>query len=182
MKPYLFLDVDGVLNARVFPYQEHLLVVDTAAVPKNAFTQTFSAATVELRVDIPNAYSAWLAELAGVYQLVWATTWEHLANVHLAPLLELDPLPVVELSALAPTYREVKRDATGAWKWRNLAAFAGAHPFAFVDDHAADEARDHPLTPGRSQGVLAVTYGLERAHVDALLAFAAGLAGCSLPG
>ena len=84
---------------------------------------------------------------------------------------------MVELSVLAPAYLEVKWDAIGAWKWRNLMAFAGTHPFGFVDDHAADDAQDHPLLPGRNQGVQAVTYGLERAHLDALLSFAAGLPG-----
>jgi hypothetical protein len=40
-------------------------------------------------------HADWLRELAGTYELVWATTWEHHANTHIAPLLELPALPVV---------------------------------------------------------------------------------------
>jgi len=48
------------------------------------------------------SHSAWLRELSGVYDLIWATTWEHDANKHIAPRLGLPPLPVVEFSAYRP--------------------------------------------------------------------------------
>jgi hypothetical protein len=173
MKPLLFLDVDGVLNVRIMPFQEHQVEVATAELPTNAFTNSFSGDTVTLSVRFPNAYSTWLAELAAVYELVWATTWEHMANKHLSPLLELPELPVVELSANPPNPEEVRRDYVAEWKWRNLELVAGNRPFAFIDDQAARVAANYPLTPGAQRGALFIEYGLTREHVDALLAFAA---------
>jgi hypothetical protein len=175
MKPYLFLDVDGVLNVRIMPYQEHAIEVDADLVPQNAFTRRFSGPSVTFNVRLPNSYSGWLAELAAVYELAWATTWEHLANTYLSPLLELGELPVVELSAHPPNPEEVRRDYVAEWKWRNLELFADGRPFAFVDDMAARVAANYPLTPGASRGALCVEYGLTREHVDALLAFAVAI-------
>ncbi|MGW4805096.1 hypothetical protein [Kitasatospora sp. NPDC004272] len=61
---------------------------------------------------------------------VWATTWEHEANLWVAPLLGLPPLPVIEepddaAEALPPGVH---------WKAPLLVAHAGGGAFAWVDD------------------------------------------------
>ena len=175
MKPFLFLDVDDVLNVKIAPYQEHLIEVVTADMPRHAFISHFSEPTVTLSVCFPNRYEAWLAELAEVYELVWATTWEHLANRHLAPLLGLDPLPVVEFTE-PPRFSEVKHGDPAPWKWRHLVEYASGRPFVFVDDGALVLSLDYPLAAGCAKAALFVEYGLQRSDVDRLLDFAATLA------
>jgi hypothetical protein len=168
MKPYLFLDVDGVLNYRRMPYSQYDIEVATAEMAKNAFTNSFSDEYVTLSVHLHAPLDAWLAELAEVYELAWATTWEHLANKHIAPLLGLGQLAVVEFSGEpARPFEEA-----ASWKWRSLVRFAGERPFAFVDDQADRIAYAHPLREGVTQGVLCTPYGLQRSDVDTLLAFA----------
>jgi hypothetical protein len=83
-RPLLYLDIDGVLNP---------------VCPTAAFT---AHDILDYTVLLCDDHPAWLRELADMYTLVWATTWEHDANRHIAPLLGLDPLPVVELSGYRP--------------------------------------------------------------------------------
>ncbi|MFF3597047.1 HAD domain-containing protein [Kitasatospora indigofera] len=63
-KPLLFLDVDGVLN----PAAPH---------PDAGFE---AHALLGYRVLLSARHADWLRELAGGYQLVWATTWEEEAT------------------------------------------------------------------------------------------------------
>ncbi|QKW22899.1 hypothetical protein HUT16_30825 [Kitasatospora sp. NA04385] len=81
---------------------------------------------------------------------VWATTWEHEANVCVAPLLGLPRLPVLEEpdDAEAP-YRPGARPPGVHWKTPLLVEHAGGAAFAWVDDEigAADRewvAAHHP--------------------------------------
>ncbi|MFJ7275280.1 HAD domain-containing protein [Kitasatospora sp. NPDC098663] len=68
-KPLLFLDVDGVLN----PVCPH---------PDAGFdTHTLFGYSVLLSAR----HGAWLRELAGTYELVWATTWKNVPPLHLVP-------------------------------------------------------------------------------------------------
>lgn len=73
-----------------------------------------------------------LADDTGL-ELVWATTWTHLANALVAPAIGLPPLPVIEFPET-----DFDRDAgwlpDGNWKWRAVAAFAGGRPLAWLDD------------------------------------------------
>ncbi len=70
-KPLLFLDVDGVLN----PVCPH---------PGAGFdAHTLLGYTVLLSAR----HGSWLRELAGTYELVWATTWENALTLHLVPYL-----------------------------------------------------------------------------------------------
>ncbi|MFH8983286.1 HAD domain-containing protein [Streptomyces varsoviensis] len=155
-RPLLFLDIDGVLNP-VLP------------------TPGFSAHdllgfTVLLSVD----HADWLRELSGAYDLVWATTWEHEANRHIAPLLELPSLPVVEFTGYRPQPGDPRlpaRELFEGRKWAPLLRFAAGRPFAWIDDvipsrlvRRARLRRDRlllPIDPG---------HGLTRGHVDHLLA------------
>jgi hypothetical protein len=176
MKPLLFLDVDGVLNCRVMPFHEYLVTANASEVAKNGFTKQPSGDTIDYTVRFNAHYPDWLEELGGAYQLVWATTWEKLANKLLGPLLGLPELEVVEFSAYP---RDMYMEAMGLvaeWKWDCLVKYAVDRPFVFVDDQAERVAREYPLKPGVPQSALFVEYGLTRDNVDQLLAHAATLA------
>jgi len=173
-KPILFLDVDDVLNARRYPFAEHVLDVKTADMARNPFTNSFSGDTVSLTVCIPNVYSLWLSELEEEFELVWATTWEGLANTHISPLLGLGELEVVEFSQWEATLDEVRSGDPAAWKWARLVLYAKDRPFVFVDDRADSLARERPLESSQ-QAALWVEYGLERDHVEKLLAWSRDL-------
>ncbi|KOX17915.1 hypothetical protein ADK67_37630 [Saccharothrix sp. NRRL B-16348] len=73
-----------------------------------------------------------LADDTGL-ELVWATTWMHLANTLVAPAIGLPELPVIEFPET-----DFDRDdgwlPDGNWKWRAVAAFAGGRPLAWLDD------------------------------------------------
>ncbi|MBL1100716.1 HAD domain-containing protein [Streptomyces coffeae] len=154
-RPLLFLDIDGVLNP---------------VLPAEGFT---AYTILDFTVLLSATHADWLRELSERYELVWATTWEHEANRHIAPLLALPPLPVVEFSG----YQEQPGDPklpilellTGR-KWAPILRHAAGRPFAWVDDVMPERLvrrsrwrRDQllvPVEPGR---------GLRRHHVDRLL-------------
>src|SRR4051794_17405699 len=113
-RPLLLLDFDGPLNpyrARKPPtgYERHE-IVEGAKIWSVLLNQQHG---VELNA------------LADVFQLVWATSWEHGANRLLAPLLGLpDDLPVIVWPEGA------RKSATGqvrpqAWKTPYLADWIG---------------------------------------------------------
>lgn len=82
-RPLLYLDVDGVLNPLAPSDPARFVRHETGGPAVRLFPE----------------HGEWLRELSARYELVWATTWEHLANEHLGPLLGLPELPVVEFSA-----------------------------------------------------------------------------------
>lgn len=173
MKPLLFLDLDDVLNIRVAPYDEYLVEVATDDLPTGPFINEFAGPCVELSICVPRAYPAWLSELSEVFELVWATTWEHAANRYISPLLGLPELPVVKHSALLPRFSEVKSGQPALWKIRSILDFAGSRPFAFVDDRAYGlDSWLEAVAPELTTLVLVPERGLTRAHVDELVSFA----------
>lgn len=82
-------------------------------------------------------YGRWLTYLADYGELIWATSWEHLANTHIGPEIGLPQLPVIEL---------------GLDKIPAVAAYAADRPLVWIDDvfgrapHAVEWAADRPDT------------------------------------
>jgi hypothetical protein len=119
-RPLLLLDVDGVLN----PYggecpagfTEHVL---------------FPAEIEPVRVCVE--HGEWIAELAGAYEVVWATAWGEEANRLLAPLLGVPRLPVVPFPQ-PPFPADLKVPA--------IDALAGDRPAAWIDDLLGPAAYD----------------------------------------
>ncbi|MEU6850291.1 HAD domain-containing protein [Actinacidiphila alni] len=155
-RPLLFLDVDGVLNP-VLPSP------DFAAHDILASTVLLSA-----------RHGAWLRELADVYDLVWATTWEHEANRHISPRLGLPQLPVVEIAGYLPlpgdpVLRETERYS--ARKWAPILRHAAGRPFAWTDDMIPRRlVRQTRYRTDRLLLPVNPAHGLPRAHVNRLLA------------
>ncbi|MFG2141550.1 HAD domain-containing protein [Streptomyces sp. NPDC048650] len=154
-RPLLFLDIDGVLNP---------------VLPTPGFTaHDLLDHTVLLSVDHAN----WLRELAAVYDLVWATTWEHHANTHIAPLLELPELPVVEFTGYLSRPDDPRFEGPEsllARKWAPILRYAAGRPFAWVDDVMPDSlVRRGRRRPDRLLVPVDPAHGLHRRHVDRLL-------------
>ncbi|WP_377272613.1 HAD domain-containing protein [Peterkaempfera sp. SMS 1(5)a] len=166
-KPLLYLDIDGVLNpARPDPYDgfdAHTLL---------GYTVLLSA-----------GHGRWLRELAVCYELVWATTWEDDANLHIAPLLGLPVLPVVRLSGYRPQPGDPRvplMELFSARKWAPILRHAAGRPFAWLDDVIPPRlVRRSWLRRDRLLLRVDPQEGLSRWHVDRLLARppAAGLLG-----
>jgi len=89
-QPLLLLDVDGVINDKAClrgaerPWRHRVLEV---------------AGT---RVCLPAYMPALIRYLALATDVWWCTSWRHLANRHLAPLLGIDPRPVLDANLPDP--------------------------------------------------------------------------------
>lgn len=160
-RPLLFLDIDGVLSP---------------AAPSDPESYTEHTVDDVLRFRVSVRYGAWLGELARHYELVWASTWEHLANEHLGPLLGLPELPVVEFSAYERQQGDPRHPVVQLFemrKWAPILRYADGRPFAWVDDVIPVRIR-RQAWPYR--GILLVPVdpeeGLTRPDVDRLLAWA----------
>ncbi|AJT68839.1 hypothetical protein T261_7240 [Streptomyces lydicus] len=154
-RPLLFLAVDGVLNP---------------VLPSPGFTaHRLLEHTVLLSAD----HTDWLYELSATYDLVWATAWEHHANTHIAPLLELPRLPVVEFTGHPARPEDLQfegPESPPAPKWAPILRFADGRPFAWVDDVMPDGlVRRNRWRPDRLLIPVDPAHGLRRHHVDRLL-------------
>ena len=109
-KPLLLLDVDGVL----FPFRN--------ASPPPGYLLVESA---ESTVWIKASHGEALRNLSSLFELVWATTWEHKANQIIGPALGLDQLPVIE-------FNEGRAGET--WKLPAVRRYVGDRPFVWIDD------------------------------------------------
>jgi hypothetical protein len=166
-KPTLYLDVDGVLNSCV-GNNEYNVAILGEDVPKSPFTRAVEPGeTLNLKLRIADEIPGLLDQLKGSFDFVWATTWEHLANKHVGPLVGLPEIPYVEHSSYPVKMSFSQAD----WKLQGIENHARG-PWAWVDDNAWRflNRQEWPdvliLAPDSS-------LGLQQEHVDMLLEFAA---------
>ncbi|MFF1820997.1 HAD domain-containing protein [Kribbella sp. NPDC058245] len=119
MRPLLLLDVDGPLN----PYR-------AKAIPPGYVRHEIVEGEKTWVVLLNPQHGVELNTLAGSFELVWATTWEHGANRLLGPLLGLPELPVI----IWPPRESMTRTRRGSWKTPYIAEWAADRAFAWVDD------------------------------------------------
>jgi hypothetical protein len=150
VRPLLLLDVDGV-----------------GCPLGNAAPDQVPIASTYVSLSHHRLLPGWLAELAELFELVWATTWEHDANELLAPLLGLPDLPVIRfVGTVVGPGETVKLPA--------IRRFVGDRAFAWVDDRLGVDATawaTHRLAPTLLRDI-DPGLGLARCDIDALLAFA----------
>lgn len=132
-RPLLYLDVDGPLNPyaakpekRPAGYETHRL---TPAAWLERHPNMPPARVKPLRVWLNPAHGPALLALTDVFELVWATTWEHEANTMIGPLIGLPELPVAEF----PGTKRFGPEGT-FFKTAPLIEYAAGRPFAWVDD------------------------------------------------
>ncbi|MFQ5968727.1 MAG: hypothetical protein ACE5MI_14175 [Acidimicrobiia bacterium] len=152
-KPYLLIDVDGVLA----PFGP--------GVKPSGFSRYTVAGEGEHRVWLNRAHGAWLSALHQRYELVWATGWGRQAAQLIAPILELPPMAVIEFS---------RSPALGAaWKLPDVVAFVGDTPTAWIDDDL--DALAGQWAAHRSSPTLLIkpdrAVGLTRHHIKQLIDF-----------
>ncbi|GAA2194030.1 hypothetical protein [Micromonospora lupini] len=124
VKPWLLLDIDGVLN----PVGDH---ADRGFTPHD-----LHGYQVQLNPEHGVLLNA--LDREGLVELRWATTWNDAANAYVAPVVGLaDPLPVLVIDrALAgPVPFGVN------WKAASVLAEADGMPFAWLDDFFTDPDR-----------------------------------------
>lgn len=114
MKPLLLLDIDGVLC----PYD-------------SAWPNELERIPGHRYAFYNPRHSIYLKELAGIYDLAWASMWMNDANVVLAPLYDLEPLPFVNFTARF-SYDKFKTAQT--FKLDAVQRFVEDRPMVWVDD------------------------------------------------
>jgi hypothetical protein len=119
-RPFLLIDVDGVLN----PLAQAPGHVPAGYVPHDVDG---------LRVLLSTDHGIWLSDLASSYDLVWATSWEHDADRLIAEAVGLPRgLPVISFAA------------QDGWtnKLPDIIRYVGDRPLAWIDDQPGAEVRD----------------------------------------
>jgi Swiss Army Knife RNA repair-like protein len=176
-KPFLLVDVDGVLSlfgSRGAAARRPHAGADLAAL--DPIEGAFHA------IDgIPHFLSstaaAHLLELELCFELVWASGWEEKADEHLPRLLGLPRgLPFIAFSRRTPAGA---RTTHAHWKLEAVSAYVGERPLAWVDDafnpacHEWAERRDAPTLLVST----APEHGLTAREAQTLLRWAAELRG-----
>lgn len=160
MTPYLFLDVDGVLNAgkrRLEGGWTDWRRIKIRDVPRG---DVASGVLDDFVLRLSKTMCAALATLP--VEIHWATTWEHLANERLYWHTGLNDYPVA--------CRRRLREGHG-WKWEDIRLMleADPRPVIWLDDECIpEEAGDWCEANGIPYLFIAPDeeVGLTRAHVD----------------
>lgn len=166
-KPFLLMDVDGVLNCVGSKLVEF----------EDEFQKEWRMRL--LMIQIPVGTKDRLHRLAEVFEMHWATMWEDSANIDLHPYLGfVDPWPFIEWDSHQKQLLRAGLLMEESWKLLDIKRYVGEdQPFAWVDDDIQEDARVWVAQrPGPS--LLLQTnedMGLTEVHVSLLLEFAEGL-------
>jgi hypothetical protein len=163
-RPLLLLDVDGPLAPHRAPglltgYQRHHI------------TEGDRAWDVQLNRE----HGVLLQGMTDVFDLVWATGWEHGANRLLAPRIGLPELPTITWP-----WAEIELGRGPlCWKTPYVADWVGARSFAWIDDELSERDREYFAAVDRIGPHLLHTVdpaiGLTAADCDTVRAWAARL-------
>ena len=169
-KPYLFLDVDGVISLYGFREGYGLAAGDA---PFEGCPPGRLCAINGVLHYISTGCAGHLARLGQHYELIWATGWEETANEYLPHLLGL-PAHLPHLS-----FDGRVRPGAAHWKVDAIGDFAGNRPLAWIDDNVDDSC--HAWARARPAPTLIVETvrheGMREHHVEHLVSWAEGLGG-----
>ncbi len=121
-RPWLLIDVDGVLNP--------LVVADGFDIHE---LTPIGWTRPPLHVQLTPRHGEWINALTDVFDLAWATTWEDSANLLIGPIVGLPELPVVHFAFDAP-----RRIWGICAKTPGVAEWVGKRPFVWMDDDISD--------------------------------------------
>lgn len=135
-KPWLLIDVDGVLNP------EPLIRRSVKEVPPEFAERGFELHKIKpkgftrfFQVGLSPEHGRMLLAMQDVFQLGWATTWEDEANTKIGPKIGLPKLPYAKVSERGDKAQGVRE-------------LVGNTPFAWLDDlhywHGGSEFTDDP--------------------------------------
>jgi len=172
IRPLLYLDVDGVLNpepASINPPRRPVGFVTHRARPKGFEARL---GVKPLRLWLNPDHGSWLLQLP--VELVWATTWEHDANVWVAPHIGLPRLDVVEFGK-GPV---MPRRGQPIWKTEHVVKHACGRPFVWIDDMLG--MADNEYVKENHNGLSLLIRpnpieGLLQTHLDTVRTWAEGL-------
>lgn len=144
-EPVVALDVDGVISAYAMDPDSLLpgwerIVVDVPAdkIPFSPFLPRNlpENSSIEMPLTInPGLHGPWIEDLRKRVNLVWASTWEEMANYVLCPLLGIKPLPVgISYFDEPPRIEHFKHPNPPEWKARTLSRKFSNHEICWIDD------------------------------------------------
>ena len=185
-KPFAFLDVDGVFNPDVHmrdynnTHSKHRRRLNAGGYVMHHISMPVHDGGREptekvYPVLLSSAHRVWLEDLSEVFEPVWATTWQSLANLHVLPRLGWTGgmFPVVEFQPRPDVFRaeweKQNRARRGSWKLDRLMEYAGGRPFWFFDDQTNryDQAVLDAVYPGKARvRHVPPSYGWDRRMVD----------------
>jgi hypothetical protein len=158
-KPFLLIDVDGVLNP-------------LAVRPEGDVPSGFVAYDLDgFRVFLAREHGSWLTGLSVDFDLVWATSWEHDADRLIAERVGLPRgLPVITFESSQTGWMK---------KLPDVIRFVGDRPVAWIDDDLGPDEYDWASSRAVSTLLIQPDHrvGLTPAHIDRLRSFALGLRG-----
>ncbi|WP_084546416.1 HAD domain-containing protein [Glycomyces arizonensis] len=158
-QPLLFLDVDGT----VIPFSQN--GSGSAETARDAYLARIDPELGRRLAALPCA-------------LVWATTWEDVANTEVASRLGLAPLRVVHWPEASNEDEYEDRWFNLHWKTRTLVAWAGGRPFAWVDDEISDADVEWVAAHHHGRALLhpvAAAQGITHHDLEALAAWFQGV-------
>lgn len=144
-KPVVAVDVDGVVNAfrmdpdNLLPGWERIIVdVPEADIPDSPFLRRPPEGIDHLEMPLilnPSLHGPWITELRERAEVVWATTWEDMANYVLCPLLGIEPLPVAtRVLRQKPRFEQVLKMLSAEWKGMALRGQFSDREVCWIDD------------------------------------------------
>jgi|ERR1035437_1436543 hypothetical protein len=154
-RPLLLLDVDGVLS----PFDKN------GEIPEGF---KMAETDVPYYLCLNKIHKIWIEELAEVFDIVWATTWENMSNSVVGKALGVREFPIMPLN---------HKKIHSVNKFWSIEDYVEKRPCVWIDNSIWQFERD--WAKGRHVKTLLIKtdpyVGLIREHVDKALVFAKSL-------